>query len=106
MLARQVPLSTEFSRQEYWSGSSIPFSRGSSQPRDRTPVSYTASRFSYPLSHQGPLDAHKEGLGADVSKIETCSKPSPTLLEGHVGVCSEGGQGKQVLGLGRTEHRL
>ena len=52
--------------------------------------------FFYPLSHQGSLDAYKEGLGADVSKTETCSKHSPAPLEGHVGVCSEGGQGKQV----------
>ena len=34
----QAPLSIEFSRQEYWSGS-VPFSRGSSQPRDQTQVS-------------------------------------------------------------------
>ena len=36
-VACQVPLSMEFSRQEYWSGLPCPpFSRGSSQPRDRT----------------------------------------------------------------------
>ena len=32
--ARQAPLSMEFSRQENWSGLPLPFSRGSSQPRD------------------------------------------------------------------------
>ena len=32
-----------FSRQEYWSGLKI--SRGSSQPRDQTPVSHIAGRF-------------------------------------------------------------
>ena len=37
-------LSMEFSRWEYWSGA-IPFSRGSSQPRDRTWVSHIAGRF-------------------------------------------------------------
>ena len=31
----------------------ISFSRGSSQPRDRTRVSYIADRRFYPLSHQG-----------------------------------------------------
>ena len=31
-VARQAPLSVGFSRQEYWSG--LPFSRGSSPPRD------------------------------------------------------------------------
>ena len=33
-VARQAALSMEFSRQEYWSGVAISFSRGSSQPRD------------------------------------------------------------------------
>ena len=37
------PLSMEFSRQEYWSA--IPFSRGSSRPRDLTQVSCMAGRF-------------------------------------------------------------
>ena len=37
--------STEFSRPEYWSGSSIPFSRGSPQPRDQIQVSHIAGRF-------------------------------------------------------------
>ena len=32
----QVPLSVEFSRQEYWRGVAISYSRGLSQPRDRT----------------------------------------------------------------------
>ena len=35
----QAPLSMWFSRQEYWSGLPVPFSRGSSQPRDQTGVS-------------------------------------------------------------------
>ena len=35
----------EFSRQEYWSGLVIPFSRWSSQPRDRTQVSLIVGRF-------------------------------------------------------------
>ena len=44
-VACQVPLSMEFPRQEYWSGFSIPFSTGSSQPRDQTRVSCIAGRF-------------------------------------------------------------
>ena len=39
-VAHQAPPSLGFSRQEYWSG--LPFSRGSSQPRDPTQVSRTA----------------------------------------------------------------
>ena len=39
----QVPLSMEFSKQEYWGG--LPFSRGSSWPRDWTQVSCTTGRF-------------------------------------------------------------
>ena len=44
-VAHQAPLSIGFSRQEYWSGVAIPFSRGSSRPRDRTQVSCIAGRF-------------------------------------------------------------
>ena len=40
---RPHALSTEFSRQEYWSG--LPFPRGSSWPRDITWVSCVANRF-------------------------------------------------------------
>ena len=38
--ACQAPLSIGFSRQEYWEWVAIPFSRGSSQPRDWTHVSF------------------------------------------------------------------
>ena len=38
------PLFMGFSRQEYWSGFAISFSRGSSQPRDRTQVSCIVGR--------------------------------------------------------------
>ena len=38
-VARQVPLFMGFSGQEHWSGFAIPFSRGSSWCRDRTPIS-------------------------------------------------------------------
>ena len=42
-VAHQTPLSMEFSMQEYWVA--VPFSRGSSQPRDRTQVSCITGRF-------------------------------------------------------------
>ena len=45
-VARQAPLSMGFSRQEYWrEWVAIPFSRGSSWPRDETQVSCIAGRF-------------------------------------------------------------
>ena len=42
--AHQAPLSMGFSRQEYWRGVAISFSRGSSQPRDRSRVSRIVGR--------------------------------------------------------------
>ena len=42
----------------------IPFSRGSSEPRDPTLVSCTADRFSYYLSHQGSPVQRKRGISA------------------------------------------
>ena len=41
-VARQTPLSMGLSRQEYWSGLLCPPPGGSSQPRDRTRVSYVS----------------------------------------------------------------
>ena len=38
-------LSMEFSRPEYWSGYPIPFSKGSSQPRDQAQVSCITGGF-------------------------------------------------------------
>ena len=43
-VAYQAPPSMGFSRQEYWSGLLFSFSRGSSQPRDRTRVSRIPDR--------------------------------------------------------------
>ena len=39
-IARQAPLSMGFSGQEYWVA--MPFSKGSSQPRDQIHVSYVS----------------------------------------------------------------
>ena len=41
----QAPLSMGFSRQEYWSGLPVPFSRGFSWSRNRTWVSHIIGRF-------------------------------------------------------------
>ena len=49
-VAHQAPLSMEFSRQEYWGGFAISYSRGSSRPRDRTHIScisYTGRQVLY-----------------------------------------------------------
>ena len=43
--AHQAPLSTGFSRQEYWNRIAFSFSRGSSRPRDQIQVSCIADRF-------------------------------------------------------------
>ena len=43
-VAYQAPLSMGLSRQQYWSGFSISFSRGSSQPKDQTQVSHIVDR--------------------------------------------------------------
>ena len=43
-VAYQAPSSMGFSRQEYWKWVAISFSRGSSQPRDRTRVSRIVDR--------------------------------------------------------------
>ena len=52
-IAHQAPPSMGFSMQEYWSGVAMSFSRGSSQPRDRTWVFRILGQTLYPLSHQG-----------------------------------------------------
>ena len=48
----QAPLSTGFSRQEYWNGLAFFFSRGSSRPRDQTHVSCIGRWILPHLNHQ------------------------------------------------------
>ena len=43
-VARRAPVSMRFSRQRYWSGLAISFSKGSPHPKDRTRVFCTAGR--------------------------------------------------------------
>ena len=50
-VALQAPLSMGFSRQEYWSGVTRPFSTGSSWPRDRTRVSCVSCVGRHVLYH-------------------------------------------------------
>ena len=61
-LALQAPLSMGFSRQEYWSGLPMPFSRGSSRPRDK-PVSLTSpalvGKFPGSATWEAPYLNHK-----------------------------------------------
>ena len=46
-IACRAPPSMPFPRQEYWSGLPFSFSRGSSQPRDKTWISCTGRQFLY-----------------------------------------------------------
>ena len=52
IVASQAPLSTEFSRPEYWSGQPFPFSRGLPNPGIE-PRSPNCRLILYCLSHQG-----------------------------------------------------
>ena len=59
----------------------ISFSRGSSQPRDRTWVSWIASRFFYCLSHQGCSSlacAHAQ-LRLSLCNLRNCSLPGSSV---------------------------
>ena len=53
-MVRQASLSMEFSRHEYWSGSVVPSSRGSSQPKGE-PASPALQVSSLLLSHWGKI---------------------------------------------------
>ena len=52
-VARQAPLSMGISRQEYWSGFAIVYSRGSSRPRGQTCIFCTGRRILYPQGSWG-----------------------------------------------------
>ena len=72
-IAREAPLSMEFSRQEFWSGFAMPSSRESSQPRDRTWVSCSAGRF-FPT----------ESPRISVYKAKLMAKWTPSNMNAHV----------------------
>ena len=54
-VAHQAPLSMGFSRQKYWSGLPLLFSRGSSRPRDPICISCLAGIFFITESPGKPL---------------------------------------------------
>ena len=56
-VACQAPLFMKFSRHEHWIA--IPFSRGSSQPRDQTWVSCIAGRFFSIWASRASVDIHR-----------------------------------------------
>ena len=87
-VAVQAPLSTGFSRQEYWSGFVISFSRGSSWPRDQTHISYAScsgrwvlylwSYLGFPIWSCG--HSYKDlvqTIGRQFSTLMTCLKWAP-----------------------------
>ena len=90
-IACQAPLSMAFSRPEYWSVA-VPFSRGSSQPRDWTWVSCTAGRFftESPDIQGGSTQNHRRPFSPPFPLTFSCpllSKASPSakvLLTQHV----------------------
>ena len=79
-VAHQAPLSMGFSRQEYRDGLSCLPSKGSSQPRDRTHVSYLLhwQMGSLPLSHLGNPSLHTTNY-----KITVTGKQCPSFPLSH-----------------------
>ena len=77
--ACQTPLSMEFSRKEYWEWVAMPFSRGSSQPRDQIQVSliagwfFTARATREANTHKSSYQINKQidiSVGKDKKKLE------------------------------------
>ena len=69
-VAHQAPLSMGLSRQEYWSGVVVSYSRGSSQLRDWTHVSGVSCigrRIPSPLSHRGSPPAEDQVINIIVT---------------------------------------
>ena len=77
-VACQTPVSMGFPRQEYWRGCHSSF-RGSSQPRDRTPVSYVVGRF---FTTESPGNRHTAHTPMPIpAAMSTWQAPSPAPLE-------------------------
>ena len=73
----QAPLSMEFSRQEYWS-IAIPYSKGSSRPRDQTSISCgacTGRQVLYHLSHQRKVNIIRTQFSAVAQLCPTLCDP-------------------------------
>ena len=77
-VACQAPLSMGFSRQEYWSGLPLSFSRWSFQPRNRTHiscVSWIACRFSTTESPGKPATSQNGNLLTLLPLLYTWTSP-------------------------------
>ena len=80
-VAHQVPLPMEFFRQQHWSG--LPsFSRGSSQPRDWTPVcvSYTGLFFTTSSTWEAPNMNELDSKTLSISPFGPKSKVTEVSL--------------------------
>ena len=82
-VACQAPLSMEFFRQEYWSGA-IPFSGGSSQPRDWTQISCIAGRFFTVWATRADTIVYSKVNSLFFFAIELCSGMWQTSFEFYI----------------------
>ena len=81
-VARQVPLSREFSRQEYWGGFAISYSRESSPLRDWTHVSCIFCTGKWILYHCATWEAHwknEQGTNSNFSLLTSLLPCGPFL---------------------------
>ena len=60
-VAHQAPLSMGILQSSILVWVAMPSSRGSSQPKDQTQVSYIAGRFLYHLRYQGSINQSRSG---------------------------------------------
>ncbi|XP_070316363.1 SH2B adapter protein 2 isoform X2 [Odocoileus virginianus] len=81
-VARQAPLSVEYSRQEYWSGVAMPSSRGSSRPGIELVSPAFAGEFLYRLSHSRLYTGLSLGGGLELAARDLGSGP-PCVMLGH-----------------------
>ena len=74
-VVHQVPLSMGYSGQEYWSGGAISYSRGSSQPRDRTHVSCLLHWQAGSLPLAQSVNLHQISLVQLLSRVQLFETP-------------------------------
>jgi len=78
-VVRQAPLSTEFSREEYWKSCSISYFRGFSQPRDCNCISCISCIGRQILCHWGTKEALRKLVHACRLSHFSCVQLSVTL---------------------------